>query len=67
MEIDGQHYDIRAQVHARGSSPRENQKVALGVVIHVRHWPQEVRIVYCDPEVKAWPATPVADALPRKG
>jgi metallo-beta-lactamase family protein len=57
VDIDGQRYAIRAQVHTIGGySAHADQKGLLAFVTRMRHWPQEVRIVHGDPQAKAQPA-----------
>lgn len=47
MEIDGQRYTIRAQVHTIGGySAHTDQNGLLGFVTKMRHWPSELRIVH---------------------
>ncbi len=53
VEMDGQRYDIQAQVHTIGGySADADQNGLLGFVTRMRHWPSEVRIVHGDPVVK---------------
>lgn len=60
VEMDGQPYDIRAQVHTIGGySAHADQKGLVGFVTRMRHWPSEVRIVHGDPVAKQ----ALADAL----
>jgi metallo-beta-lactamase family protein len=60
VEMDGQRYAIRAQVHTIGGySARADQKGLDEFVTRMRHWPSEVRIV--DGEVAA--KRTLADAL----
>lgn len=45
-ELDGQRYDIRAQVHTIGRYfAHADQKGLVGFVAGMRHWPSEIRIV----------------------
>nr|WP_232106297.1 MBL fold metallo-hydrolase [Pseudomonas mendocina] len=47
LVMDGQHYDIRAQVHTIGGySAHADQDGLVGFVTRMRHWPAEVRIVH---------------------
>ncbi len=53
VEMDGQRYAIRAQVHTIGGySAHADQKGLVGFVTRMRHWPSEVRIVHGDPASK---------------
>lgn len=62
VEMDGQRYAIRAQVHTMGGySAHADQNGLVGFVTRMRHWPSEVRIVHGDPAVKQ----ALADALRR--
>ncbi|WAJ35842.1 MBL fold metallo-hydrolase [Pseudomonas sp. GOM7] len=54
VEIDGERYDIRAQVHTIGGySAHADQKGLLGFVSRMTRWPSEVRIVHGDVGAKA--------------
>jgi metallo-beta-lactamase family protein len=54
VDIDGQRYAIRAQVHIMGGySAHADQKSLLAFVTRMRHRPKEVRIVHGDPQAKA--------------
>lgn len=54
VEIDGQRYDIRAQVHTIGGySAHADQNGLVGFVTRMRHWPSEVRIVHGEAGAKA--------------
>lgn len=47
LVMDGQRYDIRAQVHTiTGYSAHADQGGLVGFVTRMRHWPSEVRIVH---------------------
>lgn len=47
VEIDGERYDIRAQVHTIGGySAHADQKGLVSFVTRMTHWPSEVRIVH---------------------
>ncbi len=47
VEMDGQRYDIRAQVHIMGGySAHADQKGLIGFVTRMRQWPSQVRIVH---------------------
>ncbi|GIZ11950.1 MBL fold metallo-hydrolase RNA specificity domain-containing protein [Pseudomonas sp. NCCP-436] len=51
--LDGQRYEIRAQIHTIGGySAHADQKGLLGFVARMRHWPQEVRVVHGDAGAK---------------
>lgn len=51
--MDGQRYDIRAQVHIIGGySAHADQEGLVGFVTRMRHWPSEVRIVHGDAVAK---------------
>ena len=47
VEIDGERYEIRAQVHTMsGYSAHVDQDGLVRFVTRMRHWPSEVRIVH---------------------
>lgn len=53
LVMDGQRYDIRAQVHTMGGySAHADQEGLVGFVTRMRHWPSEVRIVHGDAVAK---------------
>lgn len=53
LVMDGQRYDIRAQIHTIGGySAHADQEGLVGFVTRMRHWPSEVRIVHGSAEAK---------------
>ncbi|MFI8608345.1 MBL fold metallo-hydrolase RNA specificity domain-containing protein [Pseudomonas sp. NPDC077649] len=53
VDLDGQRYDIRAQIHTIGGySAHADQKGLVNFVTRMREWPSEVRIVHGEPEAK---------------
>jgi metallo-beta-lactamase family protein len=53
LVMDGQRYDIRAQVHIMGGySAHADQNGLIGFVTRMRHWPSEVRVVHGDAVAK---------------
>lgn len=47
VELDGERYDIRAQVHSMGGySAHADQAGLIRFVTRMRQWPSEVRIVH---------------------
>lgn len=49
VELDGQRYDIQAQVHSMGGySAHADQAGLIRFITRMRHWPSEVRIVHGD-------------------
>ena len=49
VELDGQHYDIRAQVHSVGGySAHADQTGLIRFITRMRQWPSEMRIVHGD-------------------
>jgi len=53
LVMDGQRYDIRAQIHTIGGySAHADQEGLVGFVTRMRHWPSEVRIVHGDAVAK---------------
>lgn len=53
VELDGQRYDIRAQVHTMGGySAHADQAGLLGFIRRMHRLPEEIRIVHGDPEAK---------------
>ena len=53
VELDGQRYDIRAQVHTMGGySAHADQEGLIKFVTRMRQWPSEVRIVHGEPDAK---------------
>ena len=68
VEMDGQRYAIRAQVHSMGGySAHADQNGLLGFVTRMRHWPSEVRIVHGDRAAKERFARVVTQAAAKKG
>lgn len=54
VEIDGQRYAIRAQVHTIGGySAHADQQGLLGFVTRMRSWPSQVRIVHGESSASA--------------
>jgi metallo-beta-lactamase family protein len=52
-DLDGQRYDIRAQIHTIGGySAHADQKGLVSFVTRMRGWPSEVRIVHGEPGAK---------------
>jgi len=53
VELEGQRYPIRVQVHTLGGySAHADQKGLIGFVTRMKHWPSEIRIVHGDPKAK---------------
>ncbi|WP_322981965.1 MBL fold metallo-hydrolase [Pseudomonas sp. C11] len=53
VELDGQRYDIRAQVHSMsGYSAHADQAGLIRFITRMRHWPSEVRVVHGDGQAK---------------
>ncbi|NQD94880.1 MBL fold metallo-hydrolase, partial [Pseudomonas sp. CrR25] len=53
-DLDGQRYDIRAQIHTIGGySAHADQKGLVNFVTRMREWPSEVRIVHGEPGAKS--------------
>ncbi len=53
VELDGQRYDIRAQIHTIGGySAHADQQGLLRFVTGMRRWPEQVRIVHGDASAK---------------
>lgn len=68
MEMDGQRYAIRAQVHTIGGySAHADQNGLIGFVTRMRRWPSEVRIVHGERTVKKRFARTLVQALAKQG
>ncbi|WP_296217716.1 MBL fold metallo-hydrolase RNA specificity domain-containing protein [Pseudomonas sp. UBA2684] len=68
VELDGQRYDIRAQVHTIGGySAHADQKGLVNFVTRMREWPSEVRIVHGEPGAKNMLAKRLQDTYADKG
>ena len=53
VELDGQRYDIRAQVHTIGGySAHADQQGLVSFVTRMAHWPSEIRVVHGEIEAK---------------
>mgnify|MGYP003684715155 CR=1 FL=1 len=53
LVMDGQRYDIRAQVHIMGGySAHADQSGLVRFVTRMRHWPSEMRVVHGEPAAK---------------
>jgi metallo-beta-lactamase family protein len=74
VALDGEHFDIRAQVHTiSGYSAHADQAGLIGFVRNMKRKPRQVWLVHGDPEASAAlaerlrnlvPATDVAGAIP---
>nr|WP_059391704.1 MBL fold metallo-hydrolase [Pseudomonas toyotomiensis] len=54
VELDGQRYDIRAQVHTIGGySAHADQAGLMRFITGMRKWPNEIRIVHGDDQAKS--------------
>lgn len=54
VELDGQRYDIRAQVHTIGGySAHADQAGLMRFITGMRKWPNEIRIVHGEDQVKS--------------
>lgn len=67
-DLDGQRYDIRAQIHTIGGySARTGQKGLVNFVTRMREWPSEMRVVHGEPDAKSILAKRLQDTYANKG
>ncbi|MBS7660944.1 MBL fold metallo-hydrolase [Pseudomonas lalucatii] len=67
-DLDGQRYDIRAQIHTIGGySAHADQKDLVNFVTRMREWPSEVRIVHGETGAKSILAKRLQGTYANKG